>query len=199
MNIPDFKDDSGKWVKNLSSKKGPIQTISGQKWVAMRNRCKVGGSQQQKQSAYIGCYMSEEFKNFELFAQWHIKQIGYGIENYELDKDLLFQGNKEYASDKCVLVPRFVNLFTVSSTHIREGLPQGVSFHKKTGKYQARVSIDDKSTYLGVFVTEQEAFNAYVIAKEVEARRIYCLLLDNKIIIDLKVLDILKNWKFPEK
>jgi hypothetical protein len=37
----------------------------------------------------------------------------------------------------------------------------GVGFHKSTNKWRSRIQIDGKNIWLGVFVTEIEASNAY--------------------------------------
>jgi len=41
----------------------------------------------------------------------------------------------------------------------------GVSFHKRTGKYQAKIKLDGKSIYLGLFATPELAGDAYLQAK----------------------------------
>ena len=38
---------------------------------------------------------------------------------------------------------------------------KGVSWHKKTGKWQARIRINDKQKYLGLFDTAEEAHQVY--------------------------------------
>lgn len=42
---------------------------------------------------------------------------------------------------------------------------KGCSFHKASGKWRARITIDSKEKYLGLFVNEDDARNAYLIAK----------------------------------
>lgn len=70
---------------------------------------------QEKQPTYIGCSVSTEFQNFQNFAEWYYK---YKYEcNYplELDKDLLYEGNKIYSPSRCCLIPKEIN--TVINTH----------------------------------------------------------------------------------
>jgi len=43
---------------------------------------------------------------------------------------------------------------------------KGYYFHKANGKYMAQINVDGKQKYLGYFVTEDDARNAYLIAKE---------------------------------
>ena len=41
----------------------------------------------------------------------------------------------------------------------------GVSYHKRDGKYQARIKVNNKKKHLGYFDTPEEAYQAYVEAK----------------------------------
>jgi len=43
---------------------------------------------------------------------------------------------------------------------------KGYYFHKPSGKYRAQIKVDGKKKHLGYFVTEDDAHNAYLIAKE---------------------------------
>lgn len=49
--------------------------------------------------------------------------------------------------------------------HTKRGIPMGVSWHKRTKKWQARVMKDYKSIFLGYFDTVEEASAAYWEAK----------------------------------
>ena len=42
----------------------------------------------------------------------------------------------------------------------------GVRFHKVTGKYMSEISINGKYKYLGIFISPQEAHDAYLLAKK---------------------------------
>lgn len=48
-------------------------------------------------------------------------------------------------------------------TH-RNGRLVGTSFHKMTGKWQAKIVFDKKAVYLGLYTTEKEAHEAYIKA-----------------------------------
>jgi len=41
----------------------------------------------------------------------------------------------------------------------------GVSFNKKTGKYEASIKINGKKKYLGLYTTIEEAYEKYVTSK----------------------------------
>lgn len=44
---------------------------------------------------------------------------------------------------------------------------KGVSFHKQSGKWQASIKINGKQKYLGLFLSQKQAHNAYVNAAKV--------------------------------
>ena len=71
------------------------------KWREMLARCYCEKYQTKKPS-YLGCTVSEEWHNFQVFAEWFYSNFN-GSNNCELDKDLLVLGNKEStARDLCV-------------------------------------------------------------------------------------------------
>ena len=47
---------------------------------------------------------------------------------------------------------------------------KGYCFHKASGKYQARIQVDRKEKHLGLFVSEDEARQAYLNAKAIHHR-----------------------------
>ena len=136
-------------------------------WKNMLKRCydlKV----QEKQPAYVGCEVCDEWYNFQNFAQWYEENY-YEVpgQRMELDKDILYKGNKIYSPDTCVFVPQSINtLFTKSDT-TRGDLPIGVSYHKQHKKYQSRCTEKGgRRKHLGYYDTPEEAFVAYKTFKE---------------------------------
>jgi hypothetical protein len=195
MNIHNFKDADGKYQKYLITNRKTTWTVSGRVWNCMNNRCRPGGSVQKKQPAYIGCSTSVNFKDFHFFAGWHENQIGFGLDTYELDKDILIPGNKLYSEDRCVLVPSALNTFFSDSRAIRGAYPQGVVWHPQRRKFQAQIKIDNKNTYLGLFATVDLAASAYKEAKDSEAQRWYNRLVAGEFIVDPRVIEAIKNWR----
>ena len=95
MIIDNFKLSDGKWAKYDQIKRKTIWTKSGSIWNNIRNRCNPNNKWQIISPEYAGCSMSDNFKDFNFFVEWHIAQIGFGIEAYTIDKDILISGNKE--------------------------------------------------------------------------------------------------------
>ena len=135
-------------------------------WHSMLRRC-YSDTSKKKHPAYEGCEVSENFKSYEYFYEWCHKQIGFGNEGWQLDKDLLIKGNKVYNENVCVFIPQEINSMLVKCTASRGEHLIGVSWNDVCKAFEARVRKNKgKRGYLGLFKTEVEAFNAYKIAKE---------------------------------
>ncbi len=163
--VEDFKEN-GLWVKHRGTYPHCIQTKASVLWGSMNSRCKVGGSLQKDEPAYIGCTMSKNFKNFQYFAEWCQYQVGYGLEGYQLDKDILVKLNKEYNESVCVFVPQEINLVLVRSNNTRGIYPVGVCFDKDRNLYAAKMRAYNKVQNLGRFTAIEDAFSVYKHYKE---------------------------------
>lgn len=192
--VDDFKSESGLWIKGYRVGTPQYITKSGRRWDNMSMRCKTGGAAQADHTSYIGCTMSDNFKDFQYFANWYTSQVGYGEAKYHLDKDILFIGNREYSEGACVLVPSDLNLFLGSRKAARGEWPQGVSYHKAAKKFAASLNIDAETKYLGLFQTPITAARAYKAAKEAEAYRWYERLKAGEFIVDERVIERMRTW-----
>lgn len=144
---------------------GGVQTREYLTWKQMLGRCYCTPYLNLYPS-YKGCEVSENFKNFQFFAEWCNQQIGFGNKGWQLDKDILVRGNKLYSETTCCFVPKEINnLFTLSGAKRGEYLI-GVSFNRKVGKYQSSIKIDGRHIKLGYFHSEEDAFLCYKKAKE---------------------------------
>ena len=152
-------------TKYPSSKSG-VQTKEYRLWTSMLKRC-YSDTYKKKHPTYIGCEVSDNFKSYEYFYEWCNEQIGFGIEGFELDKDLLIKGNKVYNESTCVFIPAEINSLLTKCTASRGEYLIGVSWNKRNKAFVAMVSKNKgKSEHLGYFNTEIEAFNVYKTAKE---------------------------------
>ena len=135
-------------------------------WCSMLQRC-YSEAFKKKYLTYDVCEASENFKYYEYFYEWCNKQIGFGMADFELDKDLLIKGNKVYSENTCIFIPSEINLVLVKSDNIRGKHPIGVHWSNSNKAFVAKVKKNKgKQEYLGSFNTELEAFKAYKTAKE---------------------------------
>ena len=135
-------------------------------WQNMLTRC-YNDTYKNKQPTYIGCEVSNNFKSYEYFYEWGNRQIGFNVEGWHLDKDLLVKGNKVYSEYSCVFLPNEINLLLVKCTASRGEYLIGVYWSKTANAFKATVRKNKGGqNHLGYFNTELEAYNAYKIAKE---------------------------------
>jgi len=138
-------------------------------WYAMLERSYCPVYHEWKPS-YKGCYVCAEWLNFQNFASWYYDNLPpeSGEVRYQLDKDILYAGNKEYSPERCVFVPDFINSAFKSAPVKSGSLPRGVVFVK--GKYYTsqlrdRISHGEDSKYLGIFNNKEDAHKAWQVAK----------------------------------
>ena len=148
------------------SREGGRNTKEYKLWQSMLERC-YSDTYKKKNRTYIDCEVSDKFKSYEYFYEWCCNQIGFGVDGFELDKDLLIKGNKVYNESTCVFLPQEINSVLTKSTATRGKHLIGVYWSATNKAFVARVNKNKGgSEWLGSFNTELEAFNAYKIAKE---------------------------------
>lgn len=156
-------------------------------WRRMLERCHCPKSLA-KRPTYRGCSVHPDWCNFQNFAEWYKRQ--YFAECWDLDKDLIVEGNKIYSADTCVFVPSQLNTLLNDSGNTRGDLPQGVS---RRGKgYRAQLNVDGKQHSLGTHATPEEAFIPYKLAKEANVKR---MAEQYKFLIDPRVYDSLMRYE----
>ena len=135
-------------------------------WYSMLRRCYSDNSKK-KHPTYECCEVSDKFKSYEYFYEWCHSQIGFGVEGWHLDKDLLVKGNKVYSEDSCVFLPSEINSLLTKRTASRGEYLIGVNWCKTNRAFKAQANKNKgKPEHLGYFKTEIEAYNAYKVAKE---------------------------------
>ena len=132
-------------------------------WAHMLERC-YSHKSQERRPTYKGCSVSEEWLTFSNFRRWMEKQDWEGM---QLDKDILFEGNKVYSKETCVFVTKAVNMFTTDRGNDRGECLIGVDCHKASGKFQSRCRnpFTKKGEYLGLFTCELEAHQEWLKRK----------------------------------
>lgn len=130
-----------------------------QTWTDMLRRC-YSRRVQLKKPTYVGCYTDEVWKYFSNFKVWMEKQ---DWEGKQLDKDLLFHGNKAYSDSTCVFISGSLNRFLTDRVSARGDYPIGVHFSKINSKYAAQCSdpFTGERGYLGYFTDPMLAHEAW--------------------------------------
>lgn len=178
----------GKYEGQVNKKKTDAYSV----WSGMIRRCYSG---EETYSSYSDCEVCEEWLNFQNFAEWYYSNI-YNVDNepMNLDKDILFKGNKIYGPDTCIFLPKKLNTLFAKRKSARGQLPMGVTIDKKckTTPYTATCNIDGKRTKVGYYATPEQAFMKY---KEFKEEHIKSVANDYKDRIPDKVYQALLNYK----
>ena len=165
-----------------------------QLWSNMLGRC-FNESFKKTNPTYRDVTCCDEWLSFATFLEWCNKEVGYSgkLDGYQFDKDLVIKGNKTYSPEACSFVPRDVNVLLTDHRTARGEWPVGVAYHKHTGKFDARMSCGNgKQKHLGSFLTPEEAFAVYKIAKEAQIKVVALRYRD---VIKPAVFDLLIGWE----
>jgi hypothetical protein len=115
-----------------------------------------------KPPTYRDCTICEEWLDFERFRLWvNSCDSGY-MDGYQLDKDILSNGNKHYSPDTCVFIPHDINsLFRKTSRNV--DLPRGVNKYNSRYVAEFRTKGIHKKKY---FSSKEEASKWYLKQKQ---------------------------------
>ena len=122
---------------------------------------------QERYPTYKDCRVEDYLLNFQHMAEW-IKENYYEVpgERMELDKDILYKGNKIYSRETCIFVPQKINSLFVKRDNDRGNNPIGVT-PTSSGNYQVFCSNGyGKQINLGMYLTKEKAFQVYKQYKE---------------------------------
>ena len=178
--------------------KGKYKTKSNRKpttayrtWFNMLERCYSQGFHS-RQPAYIGCAVSEDWHDFQSFAEW-FECHEYSNLGYQLDKDLLIPNNKIYSPDTCCFIPSELNKLLVNCNNNIGEHPKGVDFQPNANKFRAQIRIDGVRVHLGLFDCANDAHQAYVSTKEAHVKLKAAEWRDR---ISKDVFDALVSWRY---
>ena len=158
------------------------------KWQGMLERC-YSEKYHIKKPTYIGCSVSEDWFNFQVFANWFYDETNGYKEGYQLDKDILKKGNKIYSPETCCFVPQEINTLLVKNDSKRGNLLIGV--RKNGNGFQARLNINGDTKIIGTYSTQEQAFLVYKEEKESYIKYLADKIKDN---ISPKVYNALINY-----
>lgn len=132
-------------------------------WTNMLTRA-YSESFQKKQPKYIGTTVCDEWLVFSNFRKW-LEPVMF--EGFNLDKDILFEGNMLYSPNTCATVSSQLNRFITARGDYRGEFPIGAHFDKGVGKFAGQCSnpFTGKREFLGYYATPNEAHQAWKVRK----------------------------------
>lgn len=127
-------------------------------WRGMLRRCYV----EQNNKDWLryggkGCTVSEEWHNFQTFHKWYTSNARDG---YDLDKDIILQGNTVYSPKFCNMIPASLNKMLTFTDNLRNG-KLGTFYNKDMYKWAAVVQTHLDGKVLEYFSSEQKAYEFY--------------------------------------
>lgn len=136
-------------------------------WAGMLNRC-YNPKTQERQPTYKNVAVCKEWHNFQNFAEWGHTHY---INGWQLDKDLMSTSSKIYSSSTCVFLPPSLNKFLSSTKTTNTSGCTGIRRYGNSTKWRADIVIDGKATLLGCFTSKQEAEQAYINNRKLQAEK----------------------------
>jgi hypothetical protein len=187
-------------------------TKVGSLWINALKRCYF----LPVQASYSRTTVSDEFHNFQMFAEWYLQQQNRQFPDLELDKDLLAflrgsQSAPQYSATTCALIPASLNLklskfqrklkqlkAARSVSPLHAVLPVGINFDKSHLNF--RVSVNRE--LVGSKRKLSEALNLYEEANirafitEVERHQDT---LSTEVLAEFAAYKLRINHQFPQK
>ncbi|MDU4448437.1 MAG: AP2 domain-containing protein [Staphylococcus lugdunensis] len=146
--------------QNLKRKHGMIGTPIYKKWKTIKGRCFNPNASNYKWYGERGITMCKEWKND--FSKFYEDVGDIPFEGAELDR---IDNNGNYEPNNVRWVDHRTNSNNRRKYHNKTGYT-GVTYKPELNKYQAQLYKNKEFIYLGVFETAEEAYKAYLKAKE---------------------------------
>jgi hypothetical protein len=135
------------------------------RWALMIGRCYDDGMRL-KNPTYADCTVCDEWFSYENYSGWYMAEP-YRQPDWDVDKDIMYPGNRIYSPSTCTFVPPDINSFINLNSSRRGTWPVGVYYIKRNKNFAARCRVGGRDAeWLGVFHNHEDAFYAYKKAKE---------------------------------
>lgn len=159
-------------------------------WKSILQRC-YNEKDKNNRVRYRGCTVHPDWHNYQNFAEWFDTNYGENSDNdWQVDKDILYKGNKLYSPETCCLVPRSINMLLVNSRSARGDNLIGVRYNGTS--YTATVSRFGVQKVVGRFSTELAAYECYKKYKEEHVKEVANLYKD---VIESRLYKALISWE----
>lgn len=135
-----------------------------------------GERQQNQFPTYKDVSVCKEWLCFQNFAEWCVNQEFFDAKDskgrcYELDKDLLYKGNKVYSPETCCFVPHQLNKAIPFTDGVRGDKFVGIRQPKGSKKYVVEI-YKGKMVNLGRFTDIERAKEVYKLEREAYVRSV---------------------------
>ena len=169
-----------------------IKSRSYKRWSDMIHRC-YNIKFLERMPRYQDCEVCEEWLNYCNFRKWYDEHF-YQIENeqMDLDKDILYKGNKVYSPATCCITPHGINTLFINGKKDRGDYPVGVWYEEDKEKFRAAMNYGGHQIKLGTFASAEDAFARY---KEYKEDFIKDIAEQYKGKIPDNVYEAMMNWK----
>lgn len=137
-------------------------------WRSVLTRC-FDKRYKEKYPTYENASCIHEWFYYENIYEWIHEQENFNIvknTNYNIDKDILFKGNKLYAPEKCIIIPQRVNKLFTKCDAKRGKYPIGVSYDIYSGYYGAYCNNGEEQVHIGNYKDMNTAYKKYKEYKE---------------------------------
>jgi len=131
-----LKEPNKVFGMGINDVKGVTNTKLYTTWHSMIRRCYSEVYHKLKPS-YTYCHVCEPWLRLSVFKLWFDDNY---VEGLELDKDILYEDNKEYSPKTCCFIPKMLNSALIS-VNSNDRLPTGVVYNKRLNKYIAQISL----------------------------------------------------------
>lgn len=130
-------------------------------WSHMLERCYSKNFHSSSAYRGRGVHVCKMWHNYQVFAEWYYENYKEGT---EIDKDL--SGKSFYSPETCCFLPKSINSALTINRGFKRELPVGVSLRKDCKGYISSITLFGKRKHLGVFETEQSAFEVYKVSRK---------------------------------
>jgi hypothetical protein len=131
------------------------------RWALVLCRC-YSAKFHKAHPTYADCSVCDDWVYFSKFKSWMEQQ---DWEGKQLDKDILFSGNRIYSPETCLFVTQQVNSFVMERKSERGAWPIGVCYDKNAKKFISKGKLNGKPKHLGLYNTPEEAHQAWLTFK----------------------------------
>ena len=160
-------------------------------WKDMIRRC-YNYKCQKRNPTYIDCYVCPEWLYFSKFKVWFDDNY---VPGFDLDKDILIQGNKEYGPNVCRFVPHYLNSLLLDRGNFRGQYPLGVCKCKQRSGYLMQCNDGNGKQIKKYHKTVEEAVADYSVTKaKVVKQQAIRAFLDNSIKSDVYLALVRRSW-----